>query len=65
MKLSVNDQPAVTLRHDEGFQVAEIPVVLEKGENRLRLKLSNSDNVEWRCWAFSCVIADRDAAGDN
>ena len=38
------------------FQVSEVPVTLEKGENILVIRLSNFDNVEWRCWAFNCVI---------
>jgi hypothetical protein len=41
-----------TVRHDQGFEVAEIPTVLEKREIRLRIKLSNFDNIQWRCWTF-------------
>ena len=56
MRVWINDKLIATLRHDDGFAAVEVPVTLSQGENRLRLKLSNSDNVEWRCWAFSCVI---------
>ncbi|MDE0141487.1 MAG: DUF2961 domain-containing protein [Caldilineaceae bacterium] len=56
MKVWLNDEPVATLRHDEGFAISELPVSLRRGENLLRLKLSNFDNVEWRCWAFSCVV---------
>ena len=60
MRVWVNDKPIATLRHDDGFAVSEVPITLSQGENRLRLKLSNFDNVEWRCWAFSCVIRTAD-----
>ena len=56
MRIWVNDTLITTLRHDDGFAVSEIPVTLSRGENKLRLKLSNFDNVEWRCWAFSCAV---------
>ncbi|MDE0078305.1 MAG: hypothetical protein OXO50_12360, partial [Caldilineaceae bacterium] len=56
MKIWVNDEQVATLRHDRGFATSEVPLKLSRGENRLRLKLSNFDNVEWRCWAFSCVV---------
>lgn len=58
MKIWLNGKPVGTLRHENGFQVAEIPVTLEAGDNNLVIRLSNFDNVEWRCWAFSCVIKD-------
>ena len=60
MRVWINDKPIATLRHDDGFAVSEVPITLSQGENRLRLKLSNFDNVEWRCWAFSCVIRTAD-----
>lgn len=60
LKVWVNDRMVTTLRHDDGFAISEIRVNLSRGENRLRLKLSNSDNVEWRCWAFNCVIRSAD-----
>ena len=60
MKVWVNDEPVATMRHDKGFATSEVRVRLRRGENRLRLKLSNFDNVEWRCWAFSCVVLKTD-----
>jgi hypothetical protein len=59
MKVWLNGKPVGTLRHDNGFAVSEIPVTLESGDNNLVIRLSNFDNVEWRCWAFSCVVKDR------
>jgi hypothetical protein len=56
MKIWLNGKPVTTLKHDNGFTVAEVPVTLKKGENQLVIRLSNSNNVEWRCWAFNCVI---------
>jgi hypothetical protein len=56
MKIWLNNKPVSTLRNDNGFAVSEVPVTLDAGENKLCIKLSNFDNVEWRCWAFSCVI---------
>ena len=58
MKLWLNDKPIATLKHDDGFSIGEVPLTLQAGRNVLRIKLSNSDNEEWRCWAFSCVIED-------
>ena len=60
LKVWLNDKLITTRRHDDGFAISEVPVTLSRGENRLRLKLSNFDNVEWRCWAFSCVIRTAD-----
>ncbi len=59
MKVWLNGKPVGTLRHDNGFAVSKIPVTLESGDNNLVIRLSNFDNVEWRCWAFSCVVKDR------
>ena len=56
MKIRLNGQPVATLKHDNGFEVSEVSVTLTKGDNILVMRLSNFDNIEWRCWAFSCVI---------
>ena len=56
MKIWLNGQPVARLKHDHGFEVSEVPVTLTKGDNVLVVRLSNFDNIEWRCWAFSCVI---------
>lgn len=60
MKIWLNAEQVATLRHDRGFAISEVPLKLRRGENRLRVKLSNFDNVEWRCWAFSCVVLKTD-----
>ena len=58
MKIWLNGTSVATLRHDNGFELSEVPVTFTKGENYLVIRLSNFDNVEWRCWAFSCVIGE-------
>lgn len=55
-KLWLNGELIATLRHDAGFKTAQIPLELNKGDNKLTVRLSNSNNEEWRCWAFSCVL---------
>lgn len=55
-KVWLNGVAVATLRHDDGVRSAEIPVALKAGSNRLVVRLSNFDNVEWRCWAFSCAV---------
>jgi hypothetical protein len=57
-KIWLNGRPVSSLRHDDGVKAADVPIALEKGENHLVIRLSNSDNTEWRCWAFSCVVDD-------
>ncbi len=61
MKMWLNDKVITTLKHEDGFRLSEVPVTFNKGENRLRIKLSNFDNVEWSCWTFSCIIANATA----
>lgn len=56
MNIWLNGNPVTTLQHDNGFKVSEVPVTLKKGDNSLVIRLSNFNNVEWRCWAFSCVV---------
>ncbi len=60
MKIWLNGRPVTTLKHDHGFEMAEVPVKLKQGDNSLVVRLSNFDNVEWRCWAFSCTISNRE-----
>ena len=66
MKIWLNGQPVTTFQHDNGFKVSEVHVTLKKGDNSLVIRLSNFDNIEWRCWAFSCVIrnAEQSAPAD-
>lgn len=63
MKIWLNGKPVKTLRHDNGFDVSEVPVTLEKCDNRLVVRLSNSNNIEWRCWAFNCIVENADLRG--
>lgn len=67
MKIWLNGEPVAALQHDKGFKVSEVPVTLNKGDNDLVVRLSNFNNIEWRCWAFSCVIRDAEQSpgGDS
>jgi len=56
MSLWLNDRKITTLRHDKGFAISRIPVTLEKGENKIQIKLNNTDNREYRLWAFHCAV---------
>jgi hypothetical protein len=56
MKIWLNGKPVETLCHEAGFEAKVIPVQLLQGDNLLVIHLSNTDNVEWRNWAFSCVV---------
>ena len=60
IKVWVNDELVLTSTHDKGFAVRQIPVTLKKGKNKILIKLSNFDNIEWRCWAFSCRILNQE-----
>lgn len=52
----VNGVECATLRHDDGFATARVPVRLRAGDNELLVKLSNASNREFRLWALSCVV---------
>jgi hypothetical protein len=54
IKVWINEEFIASFKNDSGFDTIEVPVFLKKGKNRLMIKLSNKDNIEWRCWAFSC-----------
>lgn len=57
LKLWVNGEPVgETLRHERGFAVATVPVLLRAGENTIMIKLSNATNREYRLWAFSVRV---------
>lgn len=45
-----------TGRHDHGFQVDRVPLELPAGPTTLLVKLSNSDNLQWRLWAFALRV---------
>ena len=46
--------PSVQSFHLVMLRTAE--KMLDKGDNTLVVRLSNANNIEWRCWAFSCVV---------
>lgn len=56
LTLWVNGRKIKTFRHDRGFDIARIPVALEKGENTLRIKLNNDANRQNYLWAFNCAV---------
>ena len=53
LKVWCNDELIVTLQREDGFDMSEVPLTLRSGTNKLRIKFSKSDNVEWVCLAFS------------
>jgi len=63
LKVWLNGEPVAAICHDDGVETVAIPMKLEQGENRLVIRLSNFDNTEWRCWAFSCVIKNEEKDG--
>jgi len=59
MKVWLNGELVTTLNHDAGAEVVKVPVKLKKGANSLVIALSNFNNIEWRAWAFSCVVGEK------
>lgn len=56
LKLWVNGRHLGTWRHEQGFERETIRIPVEPGPNRLLIKLSNSVNREFLCWAFHLAI---------
>jgi hypothetical protein len=56
LTLWVNGRKITTLRHDRGFDIARVPVTLEKGQNTIRIKLNNTANRENFLWAFNAAV---------
>ena len=56
LKLWVNGREITTIRHDNGFDVARVPVQLNEGENTIMIKLNNNTNREYRLFAFNCAV---------
>lgn len=55
--LWLNGSRLADLKHTEGLQVASLPIQLERGNNELRIKTSNSDTPRnKRLWAVHCVV---------
>jgi hypothetical protein len=46
--------------HDRGFQIISIPVALQAGTHNVLVKLSNSNSLQWRLWAFSLTVTKKD-----
>ncbi|MCF7848866.1 MAG: DUF2961 domain-containing protein [Kiritimatiellales bacterium] len=61
LKVWVNGKLVATLRHEDGFNIASVPVRLRQGENHILLKLSNSMNREFGAWAFNLAIESPDS----
>lgn len=53
LRLWVNGELVHDGRHDAGFATERIRSTLRAGENEIRVKLGNFDNLQWRLWAFS------------
>jgi len=60
LKLWVNGELVAQREHNRGIATDAIPAMLRPGENRILLKLSNSDNEQWRLWAFSFRVQKRE-----
>ena len=56
LTLWVNGELINTFRHERGFEIVRVPLMLEEGINTVLIKLSNRDNREFRLWALNCVF---------
>ncbi len=56
LALWVNGEEVLFEKHDTGFREIKLVCDFAQGSNALRIKLSNSDNFQWRLWAFSVRI---------
>ena len=52
----LNGQQVAVLDHAEEFDVAKIPVTLNKGINQLLIKTNNRQNRERHLWAIHCAV---------
>ena len=50
----LNDDIVFHGMHEHGFAEVTSLVQLRKGRNRIMIKLSNTQNTNWRFWGFSC-----------
>jgi hypothetical protein len=60
LKVWVNGRLVTERQHYDGFATAAIPAQFQRGENRILVKLSNSDNEQWRLWAYSFRVESED-----
>jgi hypothetical protein len=56
IRIWVNGQVAYAGEHPNELDHATVNVNLNQGANRVMVKLSNKDNIQWRLWAF-CLKA--------
>jgi len=52
IRIWINGQEIHAGQHDNGFAVDHITCGLPAGQSTILIKLSNSDNAQWRLWAF-------------
>ena len=52
----LNGQQVAVLDHSEEFDVAKIPITLNKGTNQLLIKTNNQMNRERHLWAIHCAV---------
>jgi hypothetical protein len=58
MRLLVNNSIVMDKVHDNGFENEYIPVKLKEGKNSILVKLSNTDNTNFRSWTFNLAFVD-------
>ena len=56
MAIRFNEDQVLRANHPNGFSEETLKARLRKGGNRILIKLSNSDNTNWKLWAFSFRI---------
>lgn len=52
----LNGQQVAMLDHADAFDVAKIPITLNKGVNQLLIKTNNRQNRERHLWALHCAV---------
>jgi hypothetical protein len=58
IRIWVNGQVVYSGEHPNELDHATVNVNLNQGANRVMVKLSNKDSIQWRLWAF-CLKARR------
>jgi hypothetical protein len=57
----LNGEKIATLRHEKGLETVRIPIRLKQGKNELRIKNTNTWNLNRGLWAISCVVEEKAA----
>ena len=52
----LNGEKIATLRHEKGLKTVRIPIELKQGKNELRIKNTQTWNINRGLWAISCVV---------